>query len=64
MSREDVALFEALAGDLLAELGYERAIERPTIDVRIAVARQRLGLEARRVAHGAGKAARRMMGAR
>jgi hypothetical protein len=28
MSNRDIELFEALAGDLLAELGYERTVER------------------------------------
>jgi hypothetical protein len=52
MSREDVALFEALAGDLLVDLGYERAVERPTLGQRARAARSRLRVGAGRLAHG------------
>jgi hypothetical protein len=50
MSRQDVALFEAIAGDLLFQLGYERAVPRPPLSARVraraevaAVLRARLG---------------------
>ena len=48
MPREDVALFEAIAGDLLEELGYEPSGVRPSGLVRL-----RMRSEAARVATGA-----------
>jgi hypothetical protein len=50
MSREDIALFEALAGGLLDELGYERAFPRTTVSDRIRARRAWLGIQAARVA--------------
>jgi hypothetical protein len=35
MSRSDVALFEAIAGDLLSELGYERAMTKVPVSARV-----------------------------
>jgi hypothetical protein len=35
MSREDVALFEAIAGDLLSELGYERAMIKVPLSAKV-----------------------------
>jgi Sulfotransferase family len=35
MSREDVALFEAIAGDLLSELGYERAMTKVPLSAKV-----------------------------
>jgi Sulfotransferase family len=41
MARDDVAVFEAIAGDTLSELGYERAFPKPPMRVRLeALARQ------------------------
>lgn len=35
MPSDQVAVFEAMAGDLLTELGYERATDTPTMQVRV-----------------------------
>jgi len=35
MSRDDIALFELVAGDLLDELGYEREGGRPSLWIRV-----------------------------
>jgi hypothetical protein len=48
MSPGDVALFEALAGDLLTELGYERAVSRPGPSTRARARAAWLGVQARR----------------
>jgi hypothetical protein len=50
MSRADVALFEALAGDLLDELGYERAFPRTALSDRIRARRAWFGIQASRIA--------------
>lgn len=48
MRREDVALFETLAGDLLDELGYERTTTtRPPRAVRLRAGKQRIRFQAR-----------------
>jgi hypothetical protein len=52
MSPGDVALFEALAGDLLSDLGYERANPRPSLGTRSRAARARVALLARRASRG------------
>lgn len=52
LSADDVGVFESLAGDLLDELGYERATARPRLGVRLTAARYRAGTGVRRVAHG------------
>ena len=44
MDPRDTALFEALAGDLLEELGYERATQVLGLDVRLAAFGARLDL--------------------
>jgi hypothetical protein len=50
MSARQVALFEAVAGDLLAQLDYERAVPRPTPVVRLAALRDLAVFQARRLA--------------
>jgi hypothetical protein len=50
MAPADVALFEALAGDLLTDLGYERATERPGLRASAAAVGARAGLVLRRAA--------------
>jgi hypothetical protein len=62
MAREDIAVFEVLAGDLLLALGYERAVERPTVGQRARAARRWLRVEAGRVAHGVSKRTRLTVG--
>ncbi len=52
LSPADTAVFESLAGDLLDELGYERAVNTSGVGVTLAAARSRVGAELRRVAHG------------
>lgn len=56
MSPAEVATFEALAGDLLADLGYERAVPRPPASARVAARREWLRLQTRRAARRAAKA--------
>lgn len=46
-----VAVFEALAGGLLDDLGYERSAHRRSLAVSFEAARYRLGTAFRRVAH-------------
>jgi hypothetical protein len=38
MGLRDLELFEAVAGPLLSELGYERAVPRPRLSTRARVA--------------------------
>ena len=38
MAPDDVAFFEAVAGELLADLGYDRVTDRPTPSIRVRVA--------------------------
>lgn len=49
LSPRDVAVFEALAGDLLDELGYERGAGRSGIAVSLTAARYRVSTQVRRV---------------
>jgi hypothetical protein len=64
MPPRDVAAFELLAGDLLADLGYERSLERAGIGVRARVTGSRLRIQARRLVHGVGKRTRLLLGRR
>ncbi|MGH2652578.1 MAG: sulfotransferase family protein [Actinomycetota bacterium] len=57
MTVKDVTSFELLAGDLLTDLGYELAGERPGVGARARTRARRLQIEARRLAHGVGKRA-------
>jgi hypothetical protein len=57
MADTDVVAFELLAGDLLIDLGYEVAGTRPDVFARARTTARRLGIEARRLAHGVGKRA-------
>jgi hypothetical protein len=52
LSAGDRAAFEAIAGDLLDELGYERAGVPHGLGTKLVVTRFRLEAEARRIAHG------------
>jgi hypothetical protein len=61
MSNEDVTLFEAVAGDLLSELGYERATTHVPVRARLVARQQWAGVQARRVAHRVGKVRRRIL---
>jgi hypothetical protein len=58
MSTDDLATFEILAGDLLSDLGYERAAMRPGIARRARATGKRLRLEMGRVGHRLGKRSR------
>jgi hypothetical protein len=51
MPPRDLAIFESIAGDLLDELGYERAVSRPSVDIRVASLTGRIHVLARRAAH-------------
>jgi hypothetical protein len=55
MSRHDVAVFDALVGDLLEDLGYGRPSDRPTIRARTAARGVHLRVGAGRLAHGVRK---------
>jgi hypothetical protein len=59
LAPNEVALFETLAGDLLDELGYERAARTPGAVVRLAAARARVATQLRRIAHGSRVRARK-----
>jgi len=48
MPREDVALFEAIAGDLLSELGYERAMTKVPVSAKVEAKRVWCTVQARR----------------
>lgn len=61
MSQHDIALFEALAGDLLSELGYDRATTRPRVTVWITSQGRRLQAEARRLKRRSRKIIRRLV---
>lgn len=50
MSPHDVALFEALAGDLLEELGYERGVSAVSLLTRAEAVTSRLGVQVSRAA--------------
>ena len=51
MPRRDLEIFEALAGDLLAELGYERALDHVSVPARISAGLQRARVGVMRRAH-------------
>jgi hypothetical protein len=59
MKFEDVAVFEVIAGDLLSDLGYERAVARPAGVTWLAGSARHLRVEARRIAHAVAKRTRR-----
>ncbi|MGH2692155.1 MAG: sulfotransferase family protein [Actinomycetota bacterium] len=59
MSRRDVAIFEALVGDLLTELGYERAIDRLPPDIKARAQLRTLGVQMERAGRHARKLVRR-----
>ena len=63
MSREDLTLFEALAGSLLDELGYERGVERIPARDRVRAWRIRIAFNAARLARRAGNGQDRGVGA-
>ncbi|MGH2664100.1 MAG: sulfotransferase family protein [Actinomycetota bacterium] len=60
MTRSEVALFETLAGDLLVELGYERAIKRPSTAQRVRARGRASGAETRRAARAVATRLRRV----
>jgi hypothetical protein len=60
LAPKQVAVFEALAGDLLDELGYERAARRPGLAARLTAVRYRVATETRRATHGARTRLRRL----
>jgi hypothetical protein len=49
MDPAEVAMFEALAGDLLSELGYERAVPEPSLMTRLEARRRWARVNAERV---------------
>lgn len=53
MSGRDVVMFEALAGDMLEELGYERSVPQIPAPVLIRARAEVIGREARRFIRGA-----------
>ena len=64
MTRKDVTAFELLAGDLLAELGYERTVDRAGVGARARVAGSRLRIQAGRLVHGVAKRTKLALGRR
>lgn len=52
LSRRDIAVFEALAGDLLGELGYERGVPYPGAGAQVLALRHRFATHVRRFTHG------------
>ncbi len=60
LSPQDVAVFEALAGDLLDELGYERRTARPGFAASLAATRFRVGTEVLKAVHGTRVRGRKM----
>jgi Sulfotransferase family len=58
MSANDLTTFEILAGDVLSEMGYERAVTRPGISKRARATGKRLRLETARVRRRLGKRSR------
>jgi Sulfotransferase family len=62
MRARDVETFDALAGGLLEELGYERGGARRTLGDRVTARRTQLGMEARRVARAVRKRVKRRPG--
>jgi hypothetical protein len=63
MTRREVALFETLAGDLLVELGYQRAIGRPSTAQRVRARGRATGAETRRAARAVATRLRRVRNA-
>jgi hypothetical protein len=59
MSKRDVALFEAIAGDVLEEAGYERSIRRTSHAVRVDARVRVLGAKLRRAPRELRKSTRR-----
>jgi hypothetical protein len=58
LSDDQVARFEALAGDVLSDLGYKRQFEKVPMSARAAALRQVAGDSARYVVRRAKKAVR------
>jgi Sulfotransferase family len=52
MPRRDLEIFEAIAGDLIGELGYERALDRLPRSVRLDARRRCVRVDADRYARG------------
>ncbi len=55
MPRADIAVFEALAGDLLSTLGYERVFGRRSVTAELRASRARLDVQMRRARRRARK---------
>lgn len=64
MSKSDIALFEAIAGALLADLGYERSTSATSPVTRIKVGAARIQWQLRRVGARLGRTTRRLRRAR
>ncbi|MDP9427340.1 MAG: sulfotransferase [Actinomycetota bacterium] len=60
LNRDEVALFDAIAGDLLADLGYERTESRPSPSMRLVVGRAWLGWQSRRASSQVKSLSRRL----
>jgi hypothetical protein len=59
MSPKDIALFEVLAGDLLSEMGYERATEKPTLGAKASAGLKWVEVQGRRIVRSVRKRTRR-----
>ena len=60
LTAADVALFEVLAGDLLSELGYERATPQPGLPARTRAVAKRLTMHGRRTGRGLRRRTKRL----
>jgi hypothetical protein len=58
MSPRDLAVFEVLAGDALSRFGYERAVPRPKLAVRLAAEGHRAQITVHRFTHAVNKRVR------
>jgi hypothetical protein len=62
MSSSDVELFDVLAGDLLADLGYERRVMHRSLRSQVTARRLKLGVQSRRVARAIRERFRQALG--
>jgi hypothetical protein len=60
LSRTDLGVFETIAGGLLEELGYERAVPQLSLGRRLGARRRWLGAQAHRAGRRTGEAVRRL----
>jgi len=64
MAKSDIALFEAIAGDLLVDLGYQRSTSATSLATRLRVAAAQAQWQMRRIGARLGRTSRRLRRAR